>query len=93
VDVVAPLADAGFMADLLTRRPIVTASAHGADALLCLHANPKLTTALQAAGYRLRQPSRYLLVRPGPVDGEQRRRLLDGNSWYVTHGDSDVDRP
>jgi hypothetical protein len=52
-----------------------------------------LATALQAAGFRLREPSRYLLVRPGPLTNGLRDRLLDGDGWLVTQGDSDIDRP
>jgi hypothetical protein len=65
----------------------------GADALVCLHINGRLGNCLQRAGFRMRQPTRYLLVRPETVDDRLRRQLLDPDGWFVTHGDSDIDRP
>ncbi|MBA3886447.1 MAG: SDR family NAD(P)-dependent oxidoreductase, partial [Acidobacteria bacterium] len=92
VDVVAPLSDAALLRDLLQAAADGSLE-RGADAVLCLHAAPALSTALQSAGYRLRQPSRYLLVRPGPIEGLTRERLLSPDGWFVTQGDSDIDRP
>jgi hypothetical protein len=92
VDLVAPFSNASFMAEVLAA--IVAAAAErGADALVCLHVGSKLTSSLQDAGFRMREPSRYLLVRPGPLADGARARLLDPDGWYVTHGDSDIDRP
>jgi hypothetical protein len=92
VDLVAPLSDGRVMSDLI-QVAVDAASARGADALLCLHVNPLLTAALRHAGFRLRQPSRFLLVRPGPLEGRDREKLLGAAGWYVTQGDSDIDRP
>ncbi len=92
VDLVAPLSDGRVMSDLI-QVAVDAAAARGADALLCLHVNPLLTTALRQAGFRLRQPSRFLLVRPGPLEGRDRENLLAAAGWYVTQGDSDIDRP
>jgi FkbH-like protein len=92
VDVVAPLSDAELLRDLL-QAAADAALERGADALLCLHVGPALTAALEQSGYRMRQPSRYLLVRPGPLEGATRERLLSADGWFVTHGDSDIDRP
>jgi hypothetical protein len=63
------------------------------DSLLCHHIQARLTRALRACGFRLRQPQRFLLVDPGPLDGSTLERVLSAESWYVTHGDSDIDRP
>lgn len=92
VDLVAPVRDRAFMADLL-EVAIGAAAERNADALLCLHIGSALTSALADAGFRMREPSRYLLVRPGLLDGSERQRVLDGSGWFVTQGDSDIDRP
>ena len=92
VDLVAPLSDSGVMGDLLGTA-IRLATERDADALNCLHVNPKLTGSLQRAGFRLRPPTRYLLVRPGPREQNLTPLLLDGSRWLVTQGDSDIDRP
>jgi GNAT superfamily N-acetyltransferase len=92
VDLVAPLANTGFMTDLLAAT-VAAAAERGADALLCLHIGSRLTAGLQEAGFRMREPSRYLLVRPGPLADGPRARLLDPDGWFVTQGDSDIDRP
>jgi hypothetical protein len=92
VDLVAPLDDPALL-DKLIAAALRGAARAGADALNCLHISPALTAALKTAGFRLRQPERYLLVRPAELDGEARRHALAGDSWYVTQGDSDIDRP
>ena len=92
VDLVAPLSDDRAM-DGLLQAAVSAASERGADALHCLHINPRLTSALRRGGFRMRQPSRFLLVRPGPIEGRDRDALLNANGWYVTQGDSDIDRP
>jgi hypothetical protein len=92
VDLVAPLSDERAVGDLI-QVAVNAASERGADAVLCLHINPRLTSALRGAGFRMRQPSRFLLVRPGPLEGDQRDDLLNASGWYVTQGDSDIDRP
>lgn len=92
VDLVAPLSNDEFMADLLVMATRAAAE-RGADALLCLHISRRLTECLQRAGFRMREPSRYLLVRPETIDDRLRQQLLDPDAWFVTQGDSDIDRP
>ena len=92
LDVVAPMDDPTILRQLLEAAGD-GATARGADALLCAHTDARLTAALKAAGFRVRRPERHLLVRPGPVEGEARQALLDGEGWFVTQGDSDIDRP
>jgi hypothetical protein len=92
VDLVAPLSNDEFMADLLMMATRAAAE-RGADAVLCLHINRRLSDSLQRAGFRMREPSRYLLVRPETIDDRLRRQLLDPDGWFVTQGDSDIDRP
>jgi hypothetical protein len=92
VDLVAPLGDAAQL-----RRAIRAASSVplqlGADALVCLHISAPLTLALRDCGFMLRQPERFLLVDPGPLAGADLECVLSGDAWYVTQGDSDIDRP
>jgi hypothetical protein len=92
VDLVAPFADAAALQHLVVGA-CRAAAEHGADALLCLHIDARLTRALRAAGFHLRSPERFLLVDPGPLAGEALDRVLSPRSWYVTQGDSDIDRP
>ena len=92
VDLVAPLSDPALMRDIIANA-CVTPMEAGADALLCLHVNARLTRALRGCGFHLRQPSRYLLVDPGPLSGDALDLVLSADSWFVTQGDSDIDRP
>ena len=92
VDLVAPLDDPGVL-DQLIRAALDAAERAGADALNCLHIGARLTAALTKLGFRMRTPERHLLVRPADLDEESRRAVLAGSSWFVTHGDSDIDRP
>jgi hypothetical protein len=61
--------------------------------VVCLHIGEPLTRALRAGGFRLRAPERYLLVRPGNVTPDAAATVLDASAWFVTQGDSDIDRP
>jgi hypothetical protein len=92
VDLVAPLDEPALLRRLI-KAAVRAAADAGADALTCLHIARPLTTALKAAGFRLREPERFLLVRPADLDEGARRQALAGDAWYVTQGDSDIDRP
>lgn len=92
VDLVAPFSDKAVVNQLIGVA-IDAASEHGAATLTCLHIGSALTRALRRHGFMIRDPQRYLLVYPGSLVGEARDVVLDGRSWYVTHGDSDIDRP
>ena len=92
VDVVAPLDNAGELAEAIGAT-IPAVADRGADAALCLHINETLTRALRECGFYLREPGRFLLVSPGPLEGSTRASVLSASSWYVTQGDSDIDRP
>ncbi len=67
--------------------------AEGADSVLCLHTSDALTQALTRCGFSLREPTRVLLVHPGALPADEASRVLDGRQWFVTQGDSDIDRP
>jgi FkbH-like protein len=92
VDLVAPLSDGRLLQKLLAVA-IRSAAELGADSLVCMHIDRRLTRALRRMGFLIRKPTRFLLVYPGPLPEEPRRHVLAGDQWYVTQGDSDIDRP
>jgi hypothetical protein len=92
VDLVAPLDNVARLAQAIDATIPVIADA-GADAAICLHINETVTRALRECGFHLREPGRFLLVSPGPLQGAQRESVLSSSSWLVTQGDSDIDRP
>jgi hypothetical protein len=92
VDLVAPLSDEPLLQRVLQAACEVT-SEDGADSLLCMHTDARLTRALRSVGFRLRPPQRYLLVDPGPLTGSELELVLSARNWFVTQGDSDIDRP
>ena len=92
VDLVAPLGDPALLRDIIASACAAPMEA-GADSLLCLHIDARLTAALRACGFHLRQPSRYLLVDAGPLAGETLDLVQSPAAWFVTQGDSDIDRP
>ena len=92
VDLVAPLDNVARLAQAIDATIPVIADA-GADAAICLHISETVTRALRECGFHLREPGRFLLVSPGPLQGAQRESVLSSSSWLVTQGDSDIDRP
>jgi GNAT superfamily N-acetyltransferase len=92
VDIVAPLSDDWLLLALVWAAR-EQASQRGADALVCYYTDRRLARALRKAGFLARDPERFLLVRADPPDPDHRRRLLSPDAWFVTQGDSDIDRP
>ena len=92
VDIVAPLNDAALLGRII-QASVDAARRAGADAVNCLHIGAPLTAALKRAGFRLRNPERHLLVRAAGLDDDLRGPALSGSAWFVTQGDSDIDRP
>jgi hypothetical protein len=92
VDLVAPMSRESAL-DALLQGVTDTAARHEADALLCLHIGEPLTRALKRSGFHQRKPTRFLLVDAGGLSQGQRDLVLDAGSWFVTQGDSDIDRP
>lgn len=92
VDLVAPLSDARRLKQLVQIAGTAAAE-RDADALQCLHIGQRLTRALRQSGFLIREPRRFLLVNPGDLPPEARRQVLAGSDWFVTQGDSDIDRP
>jgi len=92
MDLVAPPDDEEAVLDAIQAVANAAADA-GADLLSCLHIGGWLTQRLKRSGFYLRAPERYLLVLPGPIAGAEHDRLLDEGRWYISQGDSDLDRP
>jgi FkbH-like protein len=92
VDIVAPFGNAEVLQQVL-RSACEAAGDAGADALLCHHIDARLTAALRACGFHARQPERYLLVDPGGLSKAAQAQVLSPANWFVTQGDSDIDRP
>jgi hypothetical protein len=88
---------AGFVVDYLCAprdaEPLFAACldffrAAGVAAVYCLHANPVSTGMLRRLGFLRRDSGLRLLVR-----AESGGVVRDGSGWFVTFGDSNVDRP
>lgn len=92
VDLVAPMADAGLLQQIV-KAACAAVEQTGVDSLLCHHLGGQLTVALKSAGFHLRQPERFLLVDVEGVAPAVREAVLHADSWFVTQGDSDIDRP
>jgi len=92
VDLVTPLGEAAALRQVI-RAASAAATAADADALICHHVGARLTEALRDCAFHLRKPERFLLVDPGPLSGPSRDRVLSADAWFVTQGDSDIDRP
>jgi hypothetical protein len=92
VDLVVPFNDPALVRQAIRASRVVPIE-RGADALVCMHIGSRLTAALKDCGYMLRQPERFLLVDPGPLSGTVLETVLSGDNWFVTQGDSDIDRP
>ena len=91
-DLVAPLLNPAILRDVIANACLAPLDA-GVDALVCQHINTRLTAALRACGFALRQPTRHLLVDPVRLSGRVRDGVLAPDAWFVTQGDSDIDRP
>jgi FkbH-like protein len=92
VDLVAPFADPSRLQQIV-KAACAAIESHDVDALLCHHVGPQLTRALRAEGFYLRRPERFLLVDTGGLSGDTLATVLSPDAWFVTHGDSDIDRP
>ena len=92
VDLVAATNDAALL-EHVVKAACAAIEGDGVDALVCHHISPALTEALRGSGFRLRQPERHLLVDIGGLQGDALDTVLSPEAWFVTHGDSDIDRP
>jgi FkbH-like protein len=92
VDLVTPL-DEDATLDAVVRTGCGRMAELGADAVICLHTNERLTRALSRCGFSLREPGRFLLVYPEGLTEAEATLVLEPTQWLVTQGDSDIDRP
>ena len=92
VDLVAPVGDAPAL-QRVVKAACTAVESLEVDALLCHHVSPALTRALRAEGFLLRRPERFLLIDTEGLPAEALATVLSEDAWFVTHGDSDVDRP
>ena len=92
VDMVAPLSDSALL-QRVVRTVAGAAAQRGADALVCMHVSTHLTDALRACGFLMREPTRFLVVSTGPMETSAVEQLVSPDKWFVTQGDSDIDRP
>jgi hypothetical protein len=92
VDLVAPFGDPARLQQVV-KAACAAIESRDVDALLCHHVGPHLTRALRAEGFYLRRPERFLLVDTGGLAGDALATVLSPDAWFVTHGDSDIDRP
>jgi hypothetical protein len=70
-----------------------TARRLGADLIIFDIIGHALVEAALAFGFTRRKPTRVLLVAAGDPPTEAGRLALDSANWFVTRGDSDIDRP
>jgi GNAT superfamily N-acetyltransferase len=65
----------------------------GAAVISCLHLNPFAAQPFRTAGYFRRKSGWPLLIRPESASEAARSALADSHRWFLTAGDSNVDRP
>src|SRR5262249_49303225 len=92
VDLVVPQSNIKMLKQIV-QIAAEAAGERGADAVVCLHVGGQLTRALRQSGFMMRDPGRFLVVNPGELPESARRELLAADNWFVTQGDSDIDRP
>jgi len=64
-----------------------------ADAVYLLLIHTGLVQAAERYGFLRRDPQRYLLIAAEGVPEQVQQAALDPQAWFVTQGDSDIDRP
>jgi hypothetical protein len=55
--------------------------------------NKDIEKALKQFGFLKRDPGRYFLIYSSDTDENEKKNILDADNWFVTKGDSDIDRP
>lgn len=92
VDLVAPLSDRTAVAAAFE------AARHAAlerdvDLLAFDVINRRLQRMAKRYGFLEREPTRFLLISPEGLAETTQRVVLGAENWYITRGDSDIDRP
>ena len=64
------------------------------DSIIFEIISKEIEAALAQFGFLKRDPERYFLVYSGDTDGKEKTSsLLEPDNWFITKGDSDIDRP
>jgi hypothetical protein len=92
VDMVVPMADREVVWALLEAVRSVCQQ-RAVDLLTCYLTSHQLRPAVTAFGFFPKKPTRFLLVATGGVPAEVSRVVLSPEQWFITFGDSDIDRP
>ncbi|MFM8289654.1 MAG: hypothetical protein ACKOGA_23440, partial [Planctomycetaceae bacterium] len=93
LDLVVPLGSPDLVRMLL-QGVIDKASQMGAGLLDCHHHDERLSIQLKKLGFRTRSPQRFFWVHlPDDCDSNLRRAWLEPRNWFLSEGDSDIDRP
>ncbi len=64
-----------------------------ADAIICYLSCPALKNQLVSFGFRSREATRFLIASTEGVEESEVELLSSMDNWYLTMGDSDIDRP
>jgi hypothetical protein len=92
VDMVVPLSDREVVWAVLeaVRR---VCQQRDVDLLTCYLISRQLQPTMTAFGFFPKKPGRYLLVATRGVSAEVHRAVVSPEQWFITFGDSDIDRP
>jgi hypothetical protein len=92
VDMVVPAADREVV--WATLDAVRRVCQHQGVALLtCYLISQQLQKAVMSFGFFPKEPTRFLLVATGAVSAQVSSIVLSPERWFVTLGDSDIDRP
>ena len=64
-----------------------------ADSIVFELINRKIEDSLLTYGFLRREPTRFLLVHPKKISEAEKGKIIVSDNWFVTTGDSDIDRP
>jgi hypothetical protein len=92
VDMVVPLSDREVVWALLDAVRQACQQRH-VDLLTCYLISRQLQPAVTAFGFFPQKPCRFLLVATGGVCAAVHRAVVSPEQWFITFGDSDIDRP
>ncbi|MBM4000071.1 MAG: hypothetical protein FJ297_11135 [Planctomycetes bacterium] len=92
VDLVVPLGDRAILVGVF-KAIARECRVRDVDAIVLQVSHPAVERAAPVCGYLRRPPTRHLLVRPQHPDPGVAANVMNGDGWFLTMGDSDIDRP
>ena len=92
VDMVAPLSEATVLHAAIDAARQTLAGMQ-ADAIFCHAISKPLEAALAGYGFAQREATRYFLVSTKGADESVAEAMRTPDAWFITQGDSDIDRP